>query len=375
MKALTLSAQSLSDLKAQLGETLKTMSPTLAICFSDTSHDPGQIAHLMTEHNITLFGSTSAGEINQGQIIDGSIALILMEIDQSSFDIFFVERAMAERSSETGKEFGDYALSKFEDPSFMIIFSQFTNGEEIIKGLNQSLGREANVYGGMASDSAEVLAPKLYTNAGVVSDGFLGLIFDNTKVEISGFAISGWEAIGTEHTITKAKFNEILEINDQPALDFFIKFFGFYSNPDDDKEVATVNSQYPLQVMRDGDLVLRAPLYSDNEKRSLIMAGPVHEGEKFKFSVSPGFEVIDNTIREMQTYQEQHDQPTAQILFSCKARHWSFGPLVAKEVKALDDTWNIPFVGFFTFGEIGRSFNRKVHYFNETCCLVTISEK
>jgi len=67
--------------------------------------------------------------------------------------------------------------------------------------------------------------------------------------------------------------------------------------------------------------------------------------------------------------------PDAIILFSCKARHWAFGPMLEDEVEEIDKLWDVPFHGFFTFGEIGKNENGNTHFFNETCSLVTLREK
>jgi hypothetical protein len=51
-------------------------------------------------------------------------------------------------------------------------------------------------------------------------------------------------------------------------------------------------------MRENGYSVLRSPLSSNPKDGSISLAGGVMQGDKFKFSVSPGFEVIDATVGE-----------------------------------------------------------------------------
>jgi hypothetical protein len=65
----------------------------------------------------------------------------------------------------------------------------------------------------------------------------------------------------------------------------------------------------------------------------------------------------------------------AMVLFSCKARHIALGPLVGKEIQGLKDVWNVPMVGYFTYGEFGRAQTSRQEFHNITCSWVAIKEK
>ncbi len=375
MVVKNISSTSTSEFKSQLSTLLSSgYKPTLALVFSDGEFDNREVAQALNDFSIQYIACSSSGEILDGATYAKTISVSFFDMDKSYFHI--VRQFVGKDQSYTkGNELANIALDKFDNPAFISLFTLNVNGEKVIAGLKDVLGAEPQIYGGMAADEV-TFKPYVFTNENIDYDGFHSIVLDGDRIEFNSLAIAGWEAIGTEHTITKSEDNVIYEINEEPALDFFKKFFGFFSDPlSQNDEVTTVNSQYPLQIMRKDGAVLRAPLNSDEDSGTLIMAGPVHQGERFKFSIAPGFEVIDETIESFKKFKNQVDQPDAIILFSCKARHWAFGPMIDDEIAALNELWNVPYHGFFTFGEIGKNVNESTRFFNETCCLVTLKEK
>lgn len=369
-------SNSIKGFKAELDKIQSTgFQATLAIVFSDSKIDNLEVASILDESDIKYVACSSAGEIVKGASYEQSISASVFAIDKSYFHIV-KQKVEVDESYTTGIELGKIASNKFAHPSFISLFAMGVHGEKIIAGLKDVLGEEPNMYGGMAADETGE-NPYVFTHDQKNNNGLHTIILDSDKIDINGCAISGWESLGTEHEITKSKDNIIYEINDEPALDFFKKFFGFYADPLSIEKgvVATVNAQYPLQINRNDEFVLRAPLNSDEANKTLTMAGPVHQGETFKFSVAPGFEVIDETIEEFKIFKNEIEKPDAIILFSCKARHWAFGPMIEDELEALNELWDVPFQGFFSFGEIGKNKNQHTHFFNETCCLITLKEK
>lgn len=369
-------AKSIADFNNQLDQLISTgYRPTLGIVFSDVEFDNSQVGKIIEDASIQYIGCSSSGEIVNGVVHAKSISASFFDIDRSWFSI--VRQTVGEDESySSGIELANRGLEQFSNPAFISLFTLDINGEKLIAGVTDVIGKDPNLFGGMAADDV-TFKPFVFTRDNKDFNGMHSIVLDNDKIELNSFAIAGWEPIGTEHTITKSKNNIIYEINEEPALDFFKKFFGFYSDPlsQNEDDVSTVNSQYPLQIMRKEGPVLRAPLNSDEDNNTLIMAGPINQGERFKFSIAPGFEVIDETIDRFKKFKEQVEKPDALLLFTCKARHWAFGPMIEDEVEALNDLWQVPYHGFFTFGEVGKNQDQSTHYFNETCCLVTLKEK
>jgi hypothetical protein len=270
-----------------------------------------------------------------------------------------------------------FAKETFADPSIIVVSSGLTiDAEHIISGV-MNFDADIPLYGGLAGDDLTMKASYVFSNGYESSTGLLALIFDNTKINIKGLATSGWDNIGVEKTITKSEGNVVYTIDDEPALDVFVKFFQFTESIDDRAEVIAMNfAQYPLQMKKDnGNVVLRAPMMADTETRALIFAGGIPQGIKVKFSVPPGFDLVDKTRDCVSELKENISTPDAVILFSCKARHLALGPIMEDEAGKIRGIWEKPLIGFFSYGEIGTAKDSICDFHNETCSIVLLEEK
>ena len=92
-------------------------------------------------------------------------------------------------------------------------------------------------------------------------------------------------------------------------------------------------------------------------------------------SISPGVEVIDQTIAELTDFLHDTTDADALILFSCKGRHAALGPFLADEIEGIYNHWQKPMIGFLSYGEIGNVRNGVCEFHNETCSLLAIKEK
>jgi hypothetical protein len=148
-----------------------------------------------------------------------------------------------------------------------------------------------------------------------------------------------------------------------------------YLNWDDDSTAPTIGYEYPLDVNRDdGSSVLRGPMVI-NQDKSLVYAGSVPEGARVRFCIVPGIEVVDQAIEQMSEFKRQIPKSDAMVLFSCKGRQLALGPMIEDEVAGIRKLWDVPLVGFFTYGEIGPVLNGGCDFHNETLVPVLIYEK
>ncbi len=378
MRVETIQAYSPVDLKNSVTKLLADQyQPTLGIVFADPESDFKAIQEVFNATNIDIIGGSTVGEFCNGDIFEKSIVCMLFDWPKDLYKIHFQDNLKVEQPYEKAIETSQIAKSYFDNPSFITLLTYGVNGETIIEGLNVGLKKEVEIYGGMAGGNE--LQTYVFSNNELVGDyGAAYLILDSDKIEIEGLAVSGWQTLGTPKRITESKENIIYQIDGEPALEIYKRYFGEYHEwTDQDGNLSISNSQYPIQVIRDGVPIIRAPMQVNEEEQSLVMVAPVKEGEEFVFSVSPGFEVIDETLEEFQEFRKEHHDktPDAVILFSCAARNLSLGPMIEEEVAGLYNLWKKPFIGYFTFGELGRNKNGKFYLYNETCSLVSFRLK
>ncbi len=361
-----------------LAELKNGFRPTLAVVFCSPQLPFMDIGDLFDRYNIDLLGCTTAGEIVNGGLHEAAISCLLLDVNRADYKLIFTKNT--EGVFETGRQVRHEADIAFKNPAMIVTSAGVVNdGDEIVRGLKSSnIPREIPLFGGLAGDDLSVVNTYIFTRNNITHDGMAAIVFDNDKIEIKGIATSGWQPLGTSHTVTKAEGNLIYTINNEPALDFFIRFFGFHDNADvKGRQISTISAQYPLQIMRGNDdyAVLRSPIKGDDETRSLMLVGGIKEGDRFRFSISPGIEVIDQTIAELKDFLHDTMDADALILFSCKGRHAALGPFLEDEIQGIYDHWKKPMIGFLTYGEIGNVRNGICEFHNETCSLLAIKER
>jgi hypothetical protein len=379
MKAKTIRGNSTDEIKQALSEaTSDGFSPTLAVAFISIAQDREAICHALEEQNIDIFGSTTAGEFTDGDIGEESAAIMLLDINREYYRLVHIETG-DEDTLSIAKSVGEKGLENFSNPAFIIASGGIsTDGEMIIRGIEQAVGTSVTIFGGLAGDDFKMSGTFVFTNGEYSINGLVAIILDEDHVNVKGLATSGWEPVGTVRTITKSEGNVVYTIDDQPALDVVIKYMGVNRNIDEWKDVIiNVGSEFPMQLQReDSEPVIRAPLFANKDDRSLVCAGSVPQGSKIRFSLPPDDSVIEKVVGECQTVKnEELPDAEAMIMFSCKARHLSLGPMVSDEIDQVKDVWGAPLVGFFSYGEMGKATKGKHEFHNNTCSLVLLSEK
>ena len=353
-------------------------TPDLALVFCSTSQNIHQLRNIFIDHHIALVGATTAGEIMDSGLEEKSMVAMLMKFDRPTFQTFSFDSSKTDKNlRETGNDLAKKALGLYENPVAIVLSGGLrVDGEELVRGILEEHMPADKIYGALAGDDLQmentyVFTHDMHTNKGVVS-----VILDGANFQVEGTATTGWEPIGTEKTVTRAEGNIVYTIDHVPALDIFMEYF------DKPRErlietdmIVNELSQYPLQVKRDKNShVLRAPMLADTDQGALIFSGTVDEGARIKFSMPPGFETIETTIHVISELKQQIPEADALIMFSCKARHQALGPLVEEEVENIRNLWNVPLIGFFSYGEIGSIAGNTCDFHNETVSLVVIKE-
>ena len=379
MKAKSIKGKSTEEIKTALEESMAgAYKPTLAIVFISIKQDREGITALLNKNNIQIFGASTSGEFIDGEIGEGNIVMMLLDMNPKYFKILFQD-ATNHTTLQNAIHLGKEGKRTFANPAFIIVSGWLqTEGEDIITGIEEGFGGEANVFGGMAGDDLELKAPFVFTNDKSSVSGVLSLIIDEDKIAVNGIATCGWQPIGTTKTVTKSVGNIVYTIDDKPALDMVMKYLGLDIDLDSGNEVVThIGAYYPLQLERENVApVMRTAMFANKEDRSLICAGTVPQGSKVRFSLPPDFDAIEKVVEECcEIKNEKQSEADAMIMFSCISRRLSFGFLMGEEIEQVQKVWNAPMAGFFSYGEFGKSKTGKHEFHNNTCCVVVLKEK
>jgi hypothetical protein len=384
MKAKSIKGNSPEEIKTALGQCMADgFNPTLAFVFISIKQDIEMVSNLLDQQGIRIFGATSSGEFIDGDISNGGIAVLLMDINPVNFKLLLLDYHDKEPEAVT-REMAAIAKERFKNPSIILSASFYARGEsesllgdQLIRIIESVTGNETAVWGGRAGDDFIFDETVVFTNQLSTKRGIIMLVFDGDKIFATGEAASGQKPVGTEKVITKVVGNWVYEIDNKPAAEMVLKYLGLNLSPEEAETFNPSTMGIAFSVSRDkGEAVIRGVGMFNWKDKSVSVLGSIHEGDKVRFTLPPDFEVIEEV--KFNAEKIQHDEmpdADALLMFSCIGRLTQFGPITGDEIEGVRKAFNVPMAGFFTYGEYGRARNGNNEFHNNTCCWVALKEK
>lgn len=379
MQAKSIKGNSTEEIKSALHQSMADgFKPTLAFVFLSIKQDRNAICTLFDDAGIILYGSTTNGEFIDEELEQGSVAILLLQVNPDYFILLF-EEFQDSNYREVGRRVAAKALEKFATPAFLITGSNVqTNAEQLLHGFEDTAGMQVNVFGGMAGDDFTLTEQFVFTNGKASNNGLVVVALDEDKLIVKGRATCGWKAIGIAKTVTKSEGNRIYTIDNLPALDMAAKFSGIGNlTRQNEGLIMEMGTSLPMLLEREnGEAVMRPVSMINWEDHSIVCSGSVPQGSRIRFSLPPDFDVIEKVIESCENLKEtEMAEADAVIVFNCAGRFITLGPLLSKEIDGVRSVWNVPMAGFFSFGELGRATNGNLEVHNMTTCCVAIKEK
>ncbi len=232
MKANSIKGKSPEQIQSALQQCMsENFTPTLAIVFISVSQNRSAVCKILDDAGIAIYGATTNGEFINEDLSKESIAILLLDINPAHFTILFEEypeknyREITQTIAKKGKE-------KFAKPAFLIAGSNMeTDAEQLLFGFEDIIGKQVNVFGGMAGDDYNFSEQFVFTNGRSSNRGIVAIAFDEDKIHIKGRATCGWKPVGTEKTVTKSEGNHVYTVDNVPVLDLTAKYGGIEPFP------------------------------------------------------------------------------------------------------------------------------------------------
>jgi hypothetical protein len=392
MKAKSIKGNSPEEIRSALQETMQDarlpdgqgFMPTLAIVFISIKQDRKAIVEILHNKGIDVIGTTSAGEFTDEQQSEGGIAILLLDISRNNYSILFEDLA-GRRLEEVTASLAKKALQKFKKPALILCSTLFSktgsriDGDTLVSNIEASFGSDITMFGGMAGDDITFTGTFVFTHDMETDNGLAVLVLDEEKISLHGVAISGWKPMGLVRTVTKSEDNLLYTIDDQDALEIYLRFLGKDASTADDqvKFFDSITVHYPFLIEREGlEPKICGPVGYNKEKKALICESSLTTGCRFRFSTPPDFEIIDTVINKAQELKNAvHAEADALLIFSCAGRLSALGPMAQQENEGLQQVWNVPMAGFYTYGEFGKGIDGKHEFHSTTNSWVALKEK
>jgi hypothetical protein len=379
MKAKSINGKTPSEIQKALGENISVeFKPTLAIIILSNMQDAEELREIFRTRGIAIFGITAPQKFSEHGITEGDIVVMLLDIKPENFKIVLNDYE-GSSAYQAGYKTGISGKNTFANPCFIISPLDFrVSNDEVIRGLTDAAGHDTIIAGGVTGDPADFTGV-IFTNEASSMGGLLALIIDQDNVSISGLAVSGWKPVGTTKKITKCEGSWAITIDHEPAMQVIQRFLG--------NDIVRANSEgggfiptdlgYPLQFERaSGNAIMKPALFFNPADQSVMIAGGVNEGDHFRFSLPPDFDVIDKVVDTTRISKEK-EMPDADVVmvFSCVGRLGTFGPLITTEIEGLASTWGKPMIGYFSLGEFGKLDEGRCEFQGTTVSWVALKEK
>ncbi len=307
-----------------------------------------------------IIGSTTDGEIMNGKVSSGKVALNFTLFEHTVLKVASVEHEV------DGYYSGQYLAKELiaDESKLLIAFVDglHTNGEEFLKGIS-TVRDDIIVAGGHAGDNGEFKKTFVFTKEHIFSQGAVAVSLNSSHLHVHTDYSFNWHPIGNELTITKAEGNRVYTIDGRSAVEMYAHYLG----ENIAKGLPGIGIEFPLIVNRNGADVSRAAIAKE-EDGSLIVGGNLYTGEKVRIGYGDSKELLE---RSQKIVESTSGEPSETIfVYSCATRKYFMGDEVESETLPLQAI--APVSGFFTYGEFFTS--NKKELFNQTMTLVSLSE-
>ena len=385
MKAKSIKGSSAEEIQSALSKSMADgYRPTIAIVFISIKQDRQAVCEILNKEGIDIIGATSSGEFIDGHQSEGETVVMLFDLNKNDYCILFED--IGERTlSDAAENMAKSAIQKFDKPAFILCSTllaadgKMLDGETLIHSIEKITGPQVNLFGGMAGDDITFTGTWVFTNSQSTDYGMVSLVLDEDKISLHGMALSGWKPVGVFRTATKTEGNLIYTIDNEPALEMYLRFLGEDRSSADDQVsfFDSIGVHYPFQIERENrEPKMCAPIGYDKENKALMCESDVPQGSRFRFSTPPDFDIVETVIGKAKELKDQiHAEADAMLIFSCAGRLSALGPMAHQENEGLQDVWKAPMAGFYTYGEFGRAVNGKHEFHSTTCCWVALKEK
>lgn len=285
---------------------------------------------ILKKHNIKVIGCTTQISIIDNTLNDLRIILCLQYFNDTIIHITKDIKQVEQFCNE--KAIKGIQLLSINCNSFI---ENYIN--EIYPKLN-----DVFMFGGLVGNNSN--NDYIIFNDIIMNKGIVFVLYESLSLNFIYRIGSGWRALGPKLEITKVSNQTIInELNYKPAIQLYEK----YLNIKNDEYFLKNTTIFPIEIIRNGEKVLRQP-YSCKKDGSLQFVAGFKLGEFIRLAYGD----LNYIIKESQNNQRELSSLNLDglLYFSCYDRFITLGNDLSMELNI--DSNLISSAGFYSFGEI-----------------------
>ena len=354
-------------------------APALVLLFSAPFHDLAVLARTVQDEipaGVPVIGCTTSGELVGVEA--GSGRLVAVALGGPGLTVQTAVGMIADGPRAAGKAAAQAVVGIDRPHRALLLLTEGLTGAraELVRGAYSVAGADVALVGGSAGDELAMRQTHQFFHGEVLTGAVVGAAIGSDAPIGVGIG-HGWRRAGEPIVVTESDGERIFQLDDQPALDYYLRRCGV--DPADfhhvDSAWRDATEWRPLGLPRPGGEEVRAVLGADFDDRSLL-CGDTPQGTVIWVMEGDAESVMDGTRTACdEALAGLHGAPPVGIIaFDCAARRAVLGEDgIAAEVRLIAECApGVPLGGFYTYGEIARTRgSRGVH--NATLVLLALA--
>ena len=326
--------------------------------------------------NAIVLGCSTAGEICNTQVIDGTIVATAIEFEHTQIKGNYLRVEESENSFEVGSKLAQTFDTEGLVHLFLLSDGLCVNGSDLISGLRSQLPESVTITGGLAGDGSRFQETLVIWNEIVEKELVAAIGVYGDRIKIGYGSLGGWTTFGAKRMVTKSKGNVLYELDGVSALELYKKYLGEYASG-----LPATGLLFPLSLYNEtGDrAVVRTILAVDEVEQNLTFAGDVPEGSVVQLMQANFDRLVDGAIAAAEnSLINISGSPDLAILISCVGRKLVLKQRIEEEVEGVQEMLGqtTTLTGFYSYGEIApETFGDRSELHNQTMTITTFQER
>lgn len=329
-----------------------------------------------TFSNSKILGSSTSGEIQNGQINDNSIVCMVIKFDQTRLKLASVPVSF-KTSLEAGRNLADALSAPDLKNIFLLTDGLNIDGSEFIKELDQTLKKKnitVPIAGGMAGDGYRFINTFVINDTSIKTHQAVALGLYGEKVQIFSGTGTGWTPFGPRRVVTKAYRNTVFEIDNIPALTLYKEYL-----KEDAKNLPVSGILFPLGISwEENESIVRSVARIDEANNALIFASKIPENTQVQLMHSNVIKLTEAASQALDncTLDFTDNKATAALIVSCIGRRMIMGQKTEDEIDIVKSLLpsHTEICGFYSYGEFSPTASKKNELHNQTMTLIVFQE-
>jgi len=339
---------------------------------------------------VPIVGATTLAIPFNSRIYRRSLILCLISSENLKVAVAAAKDIKKKTAFVAGQELGIQLLKNFgyQKRNFAMLFCDglLEEGSKFLAGLQEKLGTSFPIAGASASDNLRFKQTYLYFNNELITDAAVGILWGG-KIKFNMSIHHGWKPLGKTRRVTKSKGNLLIEIDNQPAANFYKEYFA-KEMPLLKKDLKYISTLYPIGLYLEGEkeYILRN-IIAIEEDGSLICQGDVPQDSIIRIMIgtkdsclSATRQTAEDLVKASPAITLSKNNIDVIFIFDSVSRYILLKRSAEEELKTIQETVpkEINLFGLYTYGEQAPlkaiTYEGKTYFHNQSIVLTAVGE-